>query len=159
MISQDPGVLLAVHSADCVPLLLADPARAAIAAVHTGWRGTAAGAGIAAVEAMTETFGSRPADLVAAIGPAIGPCCYEVDAPVVERFSHWSWRDRVFTPGRPGRWMMDLWEANRLQLVGAGIPPGAITIAPLCTVHHPALFFSHRRDGRSGRMGALIALS
>ncbi len=158
LVTQDRGVVLAIHSADCVPLLLVDPRRGAIAAVHTGWRGTADGAATAALAALTGVCGSHPSDLVAAIGPAIGPCCYEVDAPVFERFAHWRWAPRVFTPTRSGRWALDLWESNRLQLLDAGVPAEAITIAGLCTAHHPPLFFSHRRDGPTGRMGALAAL-
>ncbi len=159
LITRDPGVVLAMHCADCVPLLLVDPVRRAVAAVHTGWRGTAAGAAPAAISAMVGTFGSRPADLLAAIGPAIGPCCYEVDAPVVERFAPWPWRERVVSPAPSGRWMLDLWEANRRQIVDAGVPPGSVAVAGLCTAHHPALFFSHRRDGATGRMAAHIAVS
>ncbi len=159
LITRDPAVVLAMHCADCVPLLLVDPARRAVAAVHTGWRGTAAGAARAAVGAMVEAFGSRPGNLVAAIGPAIGPCCYEVDAPVVERFAPWPWRDRVVSPAPSGRWMLDLWEANRRQIVDAGVPPESVAVAGLCTAHHPALFFSHRRDGATGRMAAHIAVS
>jgi hypothetical protein len=156
--SADPAVLLAVHCADCVPILLADPRRRAVAAVHTGWRGLAAGAALAAVTAMREAFGSRPGDLVAAIGPSIGPCCYEIDTRVVERLRDWPWRDAVLAPsGRQEHWMLDLWEANRRQLADAGVPVTSIAVAGLCTSHHPALFFSARRDGRTGRMAAMIA--
>ncbi|MGH2405153.1 MAG: peptidoglycan editing factor PgeF [bacterium] len=156
--TRDRRVLLAVHCADCVPILLADPVRGAVAAVHTGWRGTADGAAGAAVRTMADAFRSRSKDLLAAIGPAIGPCCYAVDAPVLERFARWPWRDRVLTPSGPGQWKLDLWEANRTQLQEAGIPSDGIATAALCTSCHPALFFSHRRDGRSGRMGALVTL-
>lgn len=157
--TRDPLALLAVHCADCVPIILADPVRRAVAVVHTGWRGTAEGAAAAAVRTMADAFGSRPGDLHAVIGPAIGPCCYAVDAPVVERFARWLWRDKVFVPAGPRQWMLDLWEANRIQLQETGIPRDAIAQAALCTSCHPALFFSHRRGGRSGRMGALVALS
>lgn len=157
--TQDPAVLLAVHCADCVPIILADPLRRAVAVVHTGWRGTADGAVGAAVRTMADSFGSLPGDLLAAIGPAIGPCCYAVDEPVLARFARWSWWDKVFAPARPGHWMLNLWEANRRQLDEAGIPSGAIATAALCTSCHPALFFSHRRDGRSGRLGAMVALN
>jgi YfiH family protein len=164
MATRDPAVVLAVHCADCVPVLLADPAHGAVAAVHTGWRGTAAGASLAAVRAMAEAFGSRPHELVAAVGPAIGPCCYEVDAPVAAHFAHWPWHDRVLAAaGRgerddpEGRWRLDLWEANRLQLESSGLPAASISTAPLCTACHRAIFYSHRRDGLTGRMGALIA--
>jgi YfiH family protein len=158
LITVDPAVMLAIHCADCVPILLSDFRRHVVAAVHTGWRGTAAGAVVAAVVAMTAVFGSDPGDITAAIGPSIGPCCYEVDAPVVERLRAWPWHTEVLAPSRRrGHWMLDLWEANRRQLVEAGVPTSAITTAGLCTAHHPALLFSHRRDGATGRMAALIA--
>ena len=162
LVSADPAAVLAIHCADCVPILLVDPRRRVVAAVHTGWRGTAAGAAAAAVSAMAAACGSDPGDLIAAIGPSIGPCCYEVDAPVVEGLAAWPWYEQVLAPARsarPGRWMLDLWEANRRQLVGAGVSPSSITATGLCTAHHPALFFSHRRDGATGRMAAMIALT
>lgn len=158
LVTRDPRVVLAMHCADCVPVLLADPVRRTVAVVHTGWRGTAAGVAAAAVSAMTRACGTRPADLVAAIGPAIGPCCYEVGTPVFERFAPWTWRAQVFTSSPAGRWLLDLWEANRRQLLEAGVRPGAVTVAGLCTAHHPGLFFSYRRDGTTGRMGAHIAV-
>lgn len=163
--TRDPAAVLAMHSADCVPVLLADPVRGAVAAVHTGWRGTAAGASLAAVRAMAEAFGSRPHDLVAAVGPAIGPCCYEVDAPVAAHFERWPWHDRVLAPAgrderdnQEARWRLDLWEANRLQLESSGVPPASISTASLCTACHRSMFFSHRRDGVTGRMAALITV-
>jgi YfiH family protein len=155
--TRDPAVVLAMHAADCVPLLLADPARHAVAAVHTGWRGTAAGAAVAAVRAMADAFGSRAGDLVGAVGPAIGPCCYEVDEPVKREFTAWPWHDAVFAPAPGGHWMLDLWEANRRQLVAAGLRPEAVCVARVCSSCRAALFFSHRRDGRTGRMAGLIA--
>lgn len=158
LLTRDPAVVLAMHYADCVPVLLADPRSRAIGVVHTGWRGTAAGAAAEAVRAMAGAFGSRPGDLVAAVGPAIGPCCYEVDAPVAEALAPWPWRDAVLAPVRAGRWLLDLWEANRRQLLDAGVPEDTVGVAGLCTACHPGLFFSHRRDRRTGRMAALIAV-
>jgi len=157
LVTADPAVVLAIHCADCVPILLVDARRRVVAALHTGWRGTAAGMAAAAVATIVAACGVDPGDLVAAIGPSIGPCCYEVDAPVVERLRDWPWHREVLAPsGRPGHWMLDLWEANRRQLVDAGVPPASIATAGLCTAHHPALFFSHRRDGPTGRMAAMI---
>ncbi len=157
LVARDPNVVLAVHCADCVPLLFVDARRGAVAALHTGWRGTAAGAAQAAVKALRDMYGTDPRDLIAAIGPAIGPCCYEVDAPVYDRFAPWPWRDRVFAPARPGHWRLDLWAANRCQLEAAGLSAGAIVSVDLCTADHRALFYSHRRDGKTGHMAALIA--
>ncbi|MDI6772217.1 MAG: peptidoglycan editing factor PgeF [bacterium] len=155
--SRDPAAVLAMHSADCAPVLMVDPVKRAVAAVHAGWRGTAVGAAAAAIRAMGEAFGSRPEDLVAAIGPAIGPCCYEVGVEVVEALAPWPWHAAVLRPSSKGRWLLDLWEANRCQIEAAGVPPWAIATAGLCTACHPVLFFSHRRSGRTGRMAALIA--
>jgi YfiH family protein len=157
LLTRDPAVVLAMHCADCVPLLLADPRRRAVAVVHTGWRGTAAGAAAAAVSAMASAFGSRAGDLVAVIGPSIGPCCYEVDAPVVAALTPWPWRDVVLSPARDGRWRLDLWEATRRQVVDAGVAASTVSVAGLCTACHPGLFFSYRRDRRTGRMAALVA--
>lgn len=158
LVTADTQVVLAVHAADCVPLLLADPRRRVVAALHAGWRGTAAGIGLRAVRVMTEHFNSRPADLLAAIGPSIGPCHYEVDAPVIEQLQPWRWWKEVVTPNPRGRWQLDLRAANRRQLLDAGVPGANIEILDMCTYDRPDLFFSYRRDGITGRMGALIAL-
>jgi hypothetical protein len=158
LITRAPSVVLAMHGADCVPVLLADPARGVVAAVHAGWRGTAAGVSSAAVAAMVRQCSSQADDLVAAIGPAIGPCCYEVDRPVFQAFAPWPWRDRVFNPLRSGRWMLDLWNANRQQLIDAGLRATAVYAAEMCTACHSQAFFSHRRDRITGRMVAHVAL-
>jgi hypothetical protein len=158
LMTRDPSVVLAIHCADCVPVVLADPVAGAIAAVHTGWRGTALGAAAAAVRVMGQAFGTRPGDVVVAIGPSIGPRRYEVDAPVVDRFAACPWRDAVLRPARAGHWWLDLWTANRRQLEEAGVPAPAISVAGLCTHEHGSLFFSHRRDGRTGRAAGLAAL-
>ncbi|MDQ7857531.1 MAG: peptidoglycan editing factor PgeF [Armatimonadota bacterium] len=157
LISADPAVVLAMHGADCVPLLLLDPVRGAVAAVHAGWRGAASDAAGAAVRAMARACGTEPAALLAAIGPAIGPCCYEVDGPVFDRFHAWPWRDEVFHATGPGRWQFDLWQAIRRQLLAAGLRDGAVATVGLCTACHSALFYSHRRDRRTGRTAGLIA--
>lgn len=156
--SADPGTVLAVHAADCVTLLLADPRSRAVAAIHAGWRGTAAGIAAEAVRVMAARFGSRPADLLAALGPGIGPCHYEVDEPVYDAFGRWSWRDAVLRPNGRGRWQLDLQAANRRQLAAAGVPEERIEVFALCTYHHPELFFSHRRERITGRMAAIIGV-
>lgn len=155
--TSDPGTVLAVHAADCVTLLLADPASGAVAAAHAGWRGTAAGIAAEIVRLLADRFETRPEDLLAAIGPSIGACHYEVDEPVMARMRVWSWWDTVSTPNDRGRWQLDLRAANRRQLIDAGVRPERVEILDLCTFHHPDLFYSHRRDGRTGRMGAVIA--
>lgn len=156
--TAEPGVVLAVHAADCVPVLLADPRARVVAAVHAGWRGIAAGVAVQAVLVLADRFGSRPEDLRAALGPAILACHYEVDEPVVARLRRWPWWEDVLTPSRPGHWRMDLHGAVRRQLVDAGVPPAQVETLAWCTYEHPDLFYSYRRDGTTGRQAALIAL-
>ncbi len=158
LVTADPGVILAVRAADCVPLLLADPRRHVVAAVHAGWRGTAAGIAQEAVTIMVHRFECRPGDLRGAIGPCIGPCHYEVDEPVLARLRRWPWWEQVVTPNARGRWQLDLRDANRRQLVEVGVPVVQIETLDWCTFEHPDLFYSYRRDGTTGLMAALIAL-
>ena len=158
LVTADRGTVLAIHVADCVPILLWDPRRGAVGAVHAGWRGTAAGVAAAAVEMMIKTFGTDPRDLRVGMGPAISPCHYEVDDPVASALAPWPWSSEVLLPARVGRWRLDLVDANRRMLTALGVPPGQIWASGLCTACHPDRLFSYRRDGVTGRMGALIAL-
>jgi YfiH family protein len=176
LVARDSELGLAVQVADCIPLLFADPRTGAIAAAHAGWRGLAARGPAVAVEALTSHFGCRPADLIVAVGPSIGPCCYEVGADVRERFesagfgarelSDW-FRDEPAPSGtnpalketraRSDAWFLDMWAAVRAQLSDAGVRPDRAFVAELCTASHPAVFCSYRRDGTSaGRMAAVI---
>lgn len=151
----------AVRVADCVPLLLADRQGRAVAAVHAGWRGTARGIARSAVESL-EALGIPPSDLLAALGPAIGPCCYEVSEEVADEVAAACARPsaELARPGARGRPLLDLREANRLQLLEAGLPETAIDSAPHCTACEPGLFFSYRRDGAgTGRLMACIGWS
>ncbi|MFN0072092.1 MAG: peptidoglycan editing factor PgeF [Chloroflexota bacterium] len=156
LITNRPGTLLLQRFADCVPILLADRAERAIGLAHAGWRGTVqnvAGATVAALEASYET---RATELAAAIGPSIGPCCFEVDNNVAEQF-----RDvpGVITQGSR-KLHVNLWEANRVALVSAGLPPEAIEVAEICTRCHSNDYFSHRALGYpAGRFGAVIGLA
>ena len=154
-VSIDTDVVLTVKAADCVPVLVGDRRSGAVAAVHAGWRGTAAGAVKAAVDALKANYGSRPGDLIAAVGPSIGPCCYEVSNDLRARFAAHSEADRWFsTEPKPH---LDLWSATRDQLDHAGVPADHIHVCRLCTFDHPALFHSYRRDGtRAGRLVAAI---
>lgn len=149
LLTAVPGLLLSIRTADCVPLLLVDERRKVIAVAHSGWRGTAGQIAVAAVEAMREHFSSRPKDLHAAIGPSIGPCCYDVGPEVAAQFQS------IF-PERADlsrRTHIDLAEANRRQLLQAGIPSERIYVARICTSCNPAEFHSWRRDrGTAGRM-------
>ncbi len=140
LLENTPGRLVAVKTADCIPILLVDEEHRAVAAVHAGWRGAAQGIAGRAVRAMAEEFGTRAAGLHAAIGPGIGPCCYEVGAEVAARF------------GESGPCRIDLAEIHRGQLLQAGVPDGSIYTARLCT-RCGADFHSYRRDReRAGRM-------
>ena len=153
LLSSDPGRLLMVRTADCVPLLLIDESRRAVGAVHAGWRGTAQQIARRAVAEMRTNFGSRPADLEAAIGPAIGLCCYEVGLDVAAQFPPSSIR-----PGQPNP-HLDLVAENRRQLLESGVSGQRIHAAALCTRCDPELFHSHRRDGQAaGRMLALVGI-
>jgi YfiH family protein len=146
---------LTVRVADCVPLLLGDGRTGAVAAIHAGWKGTAAGAVAAAIQAMEERCGSDRADIIAAVGPSIGPCCYHVGNELVPRFAAHPDAPRWFAGD--GKLRLDLWRATRDQLERAGVPAGQIHVCELCTFDHRALFHSYRRDGaRAGRLAAAI---
>jgi len=151
-----PGVVLSVCTADCLPVLLADPEAGIVAASHAGWRGLADGILLRTVEAMTAR-GASPDRVLAAIGPSVGPCCYEVDAPVVEALE--PWLDGALPPTRPGHWRLDLRAIALRQLRAAGLAAHRVSCCPACTACHPDWFFSYRRDRRTGRMEALIALT
>lgn len=160
LVTTDPSVALVVQAADCVPLLLADRRSGAVAAVHAGWRGTAARAAVAAIDAL-EAAGARAADLVVALGPSIGPCCYQVGTEVRDGFvaagHHPGDLLRWFGPDEGDRLRLDLWQANVDALVERGVPPSAVHVAGLCTAHDPHTFFSYRREGAStGRLAGVI---
>jgi hypothetical protein len=160
LMTDDPTAALAIQVADCVPLLLADPLTGAVAAVHAGWRGTAAGAAIAAVEALGREFGVRPTQLVVAMGPGIGPCCYAVGDELVGAYRDGGFGrhiDRWFIRDDAGGLKLDVWAANRDQLIASGVPAASIHAANLCTADRPDLFASYRRDGPgTGRIAAVI---
>lgn len=161
LITDRPGVALGIRTADCVPLLFVDRTRRVIGAAHAGWRGAALGIAARMVATLAERFSSRPEDIWAVIGPAIGPCCYEVDAPVLAAFSAMPDAGLVSRPcRRKERWMVDLTLASRLQIRAAGVPSENIYASGLCTACRPNLFFSHRAaGGRTGRQISLIMLS
>ncbi len=142
-----PGLAVAVRTADCVPILLVDQRFRGVAAVHAGWRGSAARIAARAVAVLCGGIGARPAELCAAIGPHIGACCYEVDQPVVQAIGD----PDVFAPARPGHAYLDLFELNRRQLVQAGLVAESISSVRGCT-SCDARFESHRRDRAAGRM-------
>lgn len=150
----DPGLILGVETADCLPVLLVDPRRRAVAAVHAGWRGTAAGVAGRAVEALLAA-GSRSEDLLAALGAGIGPCCYEVGDELRAAFGPRG--SEFFRPGPRGRPHLDVRAANRRQLLEAGLVPGRIHDVDECTYCREDLYHSHRREGpRAGRMISFV---
>jgi YfiH family protein len=163
IVTDRTDVGLAVQVADCVPLLLVDPRTGAVAATHAGWRGTAANVAGATVARLVREYGVRPADLIAAIGPSIGPSCFQVGPEVRETFiasasaaasvQPATW----FTPDTGDRLRLDIWQANHDQLVAAGLQSAQVHIAGLCTVTHVAHFFSYRREQQAtGRLLGVI---
>jgi YfiH family protein len=152
-----PGSLLGIQTADCLPVLLVDPGRRFVAAAHAGWRGTAAGVTARAVAALVAR-GSRPEDLVAALGPAIGACCYEVGDEVREAYGPAG--APFFRPGPAGRSRLDLRAANARQLAEAGLRPDALHHVADCTRCRADLYHSWRRDGRAaGRMISFVGFA
>jgi polyphenol oxidase len=179
--TNTPGLLLGAQTADCVPILLADAKKRAIAAIHAGWRGTLGRIAQKTVGRMQMEFGSKPANLLAAIGPSIGPCCYEVAADFVVKFTAQfpdaaEFFDEARTGDEPNplQWLnmkppghqpppknvhLDLWKANRSQLLAAGLRARNIYSSNLCTACHRDLFFSYRKEGPvSGRMMSVIGV-
>jgi YfiH family protein len=159
IVTDRPGLPVAIFTADCVPLVLYDPVGRRLALAHAGWRGTAQSAARAAAAALVAA-GGTPDTFVGAIGPSIGPCCYEVDEPVIERLDsgfpgHWrAW----VTEAGPGKWMLDLWGANVDQLEMEGLDPSRIDNPRLCTSCRADLFFSYRRGRGLGRLVAVAAV-
>jgi polyphenol oxidase len=153
LVTRSSEKTLMLRFADCTPVLLADPKRHAVAAVHAGWRGSAVQAAGAAVEALHQVFGSDPRDVLAGIGPAIGPCCYRVGEEVFQAFAD--------TPELLKAGKLDLWEANRKALMDVGVPADNIEVAGICTQCQSDRFFSHRANGSqpAGRFAALIRIA
>jgi purine-nucleoside/S-methyl-5'-thioadenosine phosphorylase / adenosine deaminase len=185
LLTGEPALLLAVQAADCVPILLVDRVLRAVAAVHAGWRGTLARVAVKALGRMRAEFGTRPEDVVAALGPAIGRCCYEVGPEVAQAFAGQfapaaEWFDGPFArlamgeepnplpwltmtpPGHeppPERVQLDLRAANRWQLIDAGVAAGNIATSALCTACRTDLLFSYRREGAAtGRLMGVVGV-
>lgn len=160
IVSDLPGILAGVKTADCVPILIADPQSMAFAAVHAGWRGTAASIAVRAINMMKNAFGANPHNLVCAIGPAAGGENYEVGHDVIEAFAaNFLESEKYFRPTRPGHALVDLPRANKDQLIGAGLSSQNIFTAPFCTIRRTDLFFSYRVEKRlHGRVGRLLAV-
>lgn len=159
-----PGVMLGVQTADCVPVLIADVNKRAMAAIHAGWRGTVAQIVEKGCAIMREEYGSRPEDMVAAVGPSIGACCYAVGEEVRSEFgARFNYADALFRTAENGQMHLDLWEANRRQLLDAGVQPERITVIGECTActvsRGQRKYFSHRAEhGFTGRMMSVIGV-
>jgi YfiH family protein len=161
LMTSRPGQLLAIQTADCVPVILIDPRLRVVAAFHAGWRGTAAGIVESGVTQMVQDYGSDSSDLSAAIGPSIGACCYTVGEEVRSTFAaRFPYADELFHQGR-----LDLWAANRRQLLSAGLSPAQIHIVGECTgcaldAAGERKYFSHRIDnGFTGRMMTCVGIA
>lgn len=156
VITARAGLAACVLTADCVPILIGDPGSGAVAAVHAGWRGTLARTAARAVEALEREFGVQRENLLVAVGPAIGPCCYEVSPELAERFVAEIGPAACMVHPRTPR--VDLWTANELVLREAGIPGERIEVIERCTACDAETFYSHRRDGvQTGRQVGFIA--
>jgi YfiH family protein len=150
LITDVPGLLLTIQVADCVPVFYYDPVRKAAGLAHAGWRGSALGIVAKTVRAMSESFGSRPEDVRACIGPSVGPCCYTVGPEVAGRFP------AEYLNGNK----LDLWRFNYKSLISAGIQDEHVQANRLCTACHSDRFFSHRADGgMTGRMLGIIGMN
>lgn len=161
LITAEPGIFLFMRFGDCTPLIFFDPVQHAVGLTHAGWRGTLKNAAGATIEAMVNQLGCSPKDIITVIGPAIGPCCYEVGPEVISAATAaFSEPGSLFTRrnGKSRHAHFDLWEANRRQLAGAGVTQ--IIQSELCTACRTDAFFSHRAEqGRTGRFGVIIGLN
>jgi YfiH family protein len=156
--TNEAGILLASFYADCVPLFFLDPGNRAIGLAHAGWRGTVAGIGREMIKSFARHYGSKPHDLLVAIGPSIRGCCYEVDERIIAevRTSAESWQQAA-TPQANGKYLLNLAELNRLILLEAGVSGERIALSRYCTSCRTDMFFSHRKEaGKTGRMASFI---
>ena len=162
MITNVPGLVLATFYADCVPLYFYDPVKKAVGLSHSGWRGTVAGMGRVTVEKMQEVFGSRPEDIRAAIGPSVCQDCYEVSADVIEEVNKTFGEKEassLYYTNPKGRFQLDLWAANRLILLKAGIREEHLSLPGICTCCNPDFLFSHRASmGKRGNLAAFLSI-
>ena len=158
VITDKKRVALGISTADCLPILMIDRSKKVIAAIHAGWRGMWRGVVQKTARTMIEAFESSPEDILAGIGPAIGPCCYEVGGDVVSLFQNSSDNFQEFIQEREGKTYLDLSRAAQLELTEVGIPPENIEAIPLCTSCRKDLFYSYRRDGKTGRQLSFIML-
>ena len=161
LITNVPGLVLSTFFADCVPLYFVDPVNKAIGMSHSGWRGTVGRMGKVTLEAMKEAYGTRPADVFCAIGPSICQECYEVSADVAAEFAKEfaGHESNIMYPTIPEKYQLDLWRANEIVLLEAGVLPEHIAVTNVCTCCNPKELFSHRAShGKRGNLGAFMCL-
>jgi YfiH family protein len=153
LITNSPNIYLGIQTADCLPIMMVDPKKKLIAAVHAGRQGTALHITTKVLKKMGEVFGSKPGELLIALGPSIGPCCYEIDRKVF----HPEWEPFSTAKG-VGKWMVDLAQINITQMKGEGVEDEKISWINLCTHCHSDLFFSYRKEGCTGRQLSFIGI-
>lgn len=160
LITDTPGLPLMLCFADCTPIVFLDPEKRAVGIAHGGWKGTVQSIAAKTLARMTEAFGTQPRDVLVGIGPSIGPCCYEVGAEVAARFcAAFPYAEELLLHETDGHVHLDLWEANRQQLLRSGVPEDNIEVAGECTCCRHAWYYSYRADqGKTGRIAALISL-
>jgi purine-nucleoside/S-methyl-5'-thioadenosine phosphorylase / adenosine deaminase len=160
LVTSDPGTVLAILVADCVPIVLYDPVVHVLGCVHAGWRGTVARVAESALAAMA-SLGTRPGDVIAGLGPAISPGHYQVGDNVADavRGVFGQHTRSLIRPDGTGKWLFDPWEANRLVLADAGVPEASIHVADVPTGPDPGLFYSHRAQAPCGRFAAVAKLN
>lgn len=161
LITDEPGLVLSTFFADCVPLYFVDRAHHAIGLSHSGWRGTVKRMGAVTLAAMEKAYGTRPEEVICAIGPSICRDCYEVSGDVAEEFAkEFSGREReILTDRGKGKYLLDLWRANELVLKEAGILPEHLAVTNICTCCNEKLLFSHRATmGKRGNLGAFLTI-
>jgi len=160
-VTNVPNICIVMLLGDCVPILYFDPNRNVVGIAHAGWRGTVQSVAQNTVRAFRERFHSSPSDIIVGIGPSIGPCCYEVGPEVIAQFENIFCGKNVYVHNETsnGKGYLDLWEANKTQLLQMGIPEGNIEVSGICTCCNHDLFFSRRHQkGETGRFGAGIKL-
>lgn len=162
LVTDEPGIVLCTSYADCVPLYFVDPENQAIGLAHSGWRGTVNRMGAVMVRTMQEIFGSKPQELLAAIGPSICQECYEIGEEVAENFREsfpGEWQYLLKDGKEAGKYQLDLWEANRRILLNAGVLPEHLAVTDVCTCCNKEVLFSHRAsNGKRGNLAAFLEL-
>ncbi len=161
LMTNIPGIPLVTSYADCVPLFFYDPVKCVVAVSHSGWKGTVNCMGRVTIETMKETFGSKPENIIAAVGPSICQDCYEISEDVAVQFQAEfpQWEEEILIDKKNGKYQLDLWKTNELILLDCGILPEHLDVTDLCTCCNDKLLFSHRASkGKRGNLGGFIVL-